>query len=123
MHANLDCQNHVQRLQGMDIAFMSSGSRRGDPGTLRSWRTLDVHNTHNRLTGKFATQCSRPCPCERKPEAKTAAFFLQKTEVNQPVAKASERKTSGGRALSLFCAIWLEARAEHLPPFPTLHPP
>jgi hypothetical protein len=123
MHARLDCQNHVQRLQDVAVAAMSSGSRRGDPGTLWSRRTFDVQINHDRLTGISATKCSRQWLCESNPEAKTAAFFLQKTEAIQLVAKASERKTLGARASRLFCAIWLGARAEHFPPFPNLHPP
>jgi hypothetical protein len=120
MHARLDCQNHLQRLQFVALATTFSGSRRRDPGTLRSRRTSDVQIIHDRLTGILARKCSRQWLCESGPKAKIAAFFLKKAEGFQQLGQPSAGETSGVRASGLstfFVATRLGARAEHFPPF------
>ncbi len=78
--ASRNCRNRVQRLQERGkIAPRSVGSRREDPGTLRSPRL----QWQNNLGGKHQTPCD-PGLCQSDPEAKTAAFSRPGFEPNHP---------------------------------------
>ena len=110
--ASRNCRNRVQRLRERGkIAPRSIGSRREDPGTLRSPRLRWLNN----LSGKHQTPYDLGL-CKNDPKAKIAASLYLRE-------RFSEKGARGGRALSLttqtppFTSICrLEARAGTSPP-------
>jgi hypothetical protein len=101
--ACLNCQNHVQRLQGVVEVATSSGSFGLDPGVLRPSRGT-THSIHNRSLD------DQPWLCESESEAKTAAF-LSLASGQIPVFSTFTRCNRLG------------AGAEHSSPSSFVHPP
>ena len=127
------CQNHVQRLRGLDQASTSPGSRRRDPGVLRPRRPIGQSNSSGKQNSTgLRRPVETPCdlePCQRKPDAKIAAFLLKKTTARCSPAPSGAVGVSGVKASSrthfLFhtTACRLDARTETSPPHFFAQPP